>query len=624
VLYGLDAGTSQVFRFDPISGATDPLFSTPVLCRPEGACGLAFSGYSLFFMDATDPDRQILELNPQDGTIWNSLPAPAGGIDGLAFDAGVLYASSFLEDQIYKLDPTSGAILGNFPINADLIGGLAVGGGRIYASRIRPGQLFEIDANDGTVLRTLNSPGDLPAGLAYANGTLYLGDPERQRIYSISAATGAVEAEFIPAFKTIAGLATGSATTAVPYELRLEIEEERLEADGSVVYALGTGLYDGGGQLVQSNNRSVVTHVLSEAVGEFFGNPDQLLSGGRASLGIKLSTGVRVLLEARLSGLAAAQISLGAIALTQRIVVTLTPDAVDETLVEVAAELFDSFGLLATSDTNAVSFRVAYGSGVLAGPEQVLPQEGRAQTWLRLGQKKTEVVVEAWSGEVRQKGRLKVGIADLGTVVRQGGLTVSGQRIAGRDELPPVPPAHVRAELVGEMVEISWELSPDEGEIQWIPYNGSLSRRFPVTGYRIYQSKDGAIFEEIGWVPEGMDRFAWVVGGEAAVYRFKVAAEEQDNLGEEIIVPGSLEDELRTVVVGGTVGRDEEGNPVIGLFDEDLTVGFADFFLFADQFGRRPEEPQFDSKFDLDGDGLVSFGDFFIFAENFGKVAVSR
>ena len=41
----------------------------------------------------------------------------------------------------------------------------------------------------------------------------------------------------------------------------------------------------------------------------------------------------------------------------------------------------------------------------------------------------------------------------------------------------------------------------------------------------MYQSKDGAIFEEIGWVPEGMGRFEWVVGGEAAVYRFKLAAE---------------------------------------------------------------------------------------------------
>ncbi len=69
MLYGLDASTSQVFRFDPVSGTAEILFSTPVLCRPEGACGLAFSGYSFFFMDATDPDGQILELNPQDGTI---------------------------------------------------------------------------------------------------------------------------------------------------------------------------------------------------------------------------------------------------------------------------------------------------------------------------------------------------------------------------------------------------------------------------------------------------------------------------------------------------------------------------------------------------------------------------
>ena len=62
-----------------------------------------------------------------------------------------------------------------------------------------------------------------------------------------------------------------------------------------------------------------------------------------------------------------------------------------------------------------------------------------------------------------------MGIADLGTVARRGGLTVSGQRVAGCGELPPVPPAQVRAELVGEIVEIRWELSPDEGEIQWIP-----------------------------------------------------------------------------------------------------------------------------------------------------------
>ena len=178
-----------------------------------------------------------------------------------------------------------------------------------------------------------------------------------------------------------------------------------------------------------------------------------------------------------------------------------------------------------------------------------------------------------------------MGIADPSNTARSGELTVSGRHIAGRDELPPAPPSNVRAELDGEMVEISWNLSPDEGEVQWIPYGGRLSRRFPVTGYRVYQSKDGAIYEEVGWVPEGMDRFATMVGGEPAMYRYKVAAEENDNLGEEIIIPGSQEDEMRTVVMGGAVGRDEEGNAVVGLFDEDLTVGFSDFFSLPNSLG---------------------------------------
>ncbi len=624
VLYGLDAGTSQVFRFDPVAGETEVLFATPVLCRPEGACGLAFSGYSFFFMDATDPDRQILELNPRDGTIWNSLSAPAGGIDGLAFADGVLYAASFLEDRIYKLDPVSGEVLDAFGVDADLIGGLAAGAGRIYASRIRPGQLFEIDAVDGSVVRTLDSPGDLPAGLAYAAGKLYVGDPELRRIFRLDGDTGSAEAEWAPALDGVAGLASGAGAVESPYQLRLEIVEELLQADGSVVYELRTGLYDDAGDLVSSNNRSTIAHVLNEDKGLFLGASNPLLDGGETTVRLELPTGVRLLLEARLSGLAPAQISLGVISPTERMIVTLGRDAADETLVEVVAELFDSFGLVAASDSNDVFFRVAYGGGVLVGPERVRPEAGMAQTWVRLTREKTDLVVEAQTREVRQKGKLQVGVADLGPIAHTGGLTVSAQRVAGRDELPPAPPGNVQAELVGGIVEITWELSPDEGELRWIPYAGHMTRRYPVTGYRIYQSRDGGIFEEIGWVPDGMDQFSWMVDGEPATYRYKVVSEETENLGEEIIIPDSVEDVRRTVAVGGVVGRDVEGNPVTGLFDDDLTVGFSDFFLFTDHFGQDPAGEDFDAKFDLDGDGMVGFGDFFIFADNFGKVAVSR
>ncbi|OGG47075.1 MAG: hypothetical protein A3F84_13955 [Candidatus Handelsmanbacteria bacterium RIFCSPLOWO2_12_FULL_64_10] len=48
-------------------------------------------------------------------------------------------------------------------------------------------------------------------------------------------------------------------------------------------------------------------------------------------------------------------------------------------------------------------------------------------------------------------------------------------------------------------------------------------------------------------------------------------------------------------------------------FDGDGTVGFDDFFLFADAFGSK------EARFDLDGDEAVGFDDFFVFAASFGK-----
>ena len=51
---------------------------------------------------------------------------------------------------------------------------------------------------------------------------------------------------------------------------------------------------------------------------------------------------------------------------------------------------------------------------------------------------------------------------------------------------------------------------------------------------------------------------------------------------------------------------------IMGDFNNDGVVDFADFFLFADAFGGE------DPVYDLDGSGLVDFGDFFLFADAFG------
>ena len=68
---------------------------------------------------------------------------------------------------------------------------------------------------------------------------------------------------------------------------------------------------------------------------------------------------------------------------------------------------------------------------------------------------------------------------------------------------------------------------------------------------------------------------------------------------------------------------DVQGNPVRGLFNEDMVVNLDDFFLFASQFGMASGQGGFDPHFDLDQNGVINLADFFIFADNFGREAVS-
>ncbi|MCZ6636528.1 MAG: hypothetical protein O7G87_24285 [bacterium] len=57
---------------------------------------------------------------------------------------------------------------------------------------------------------------------------------------------------------------------------------------------------------------------------------------------------------------------------------------------------------------------------------------------------------------------------------------------------------------------------------------------------------------------------------------------------------------------------------VLGDFNGDRAVDFADFLLFAGGFGRLKGEEGYDDRFDLDGDGQVNFPDFLVFATAFG------
>ena len=73
------------------------------------------------------------------------------------------------------------------------------------------------------------------------------------------------------------------------------------------------------------------------------------------------------------------------------------------------------------------------------------------------------------------------------------------------------------------------------------------------------------------------------------------------------------------MTIGGTVSVPED--PVEASdFSGDGKVDFSDFLTFAQNFGKKTGDVDFNARIDLDGDGTVGFSDFLIFAQNFGKM----
>jgi len=622
-LFALDATRSQIRRYNLETGAVEASFVTPVLCRPEGACGLAYSGHSLYLSDATDPEARIYELNPRDGTLWHSLPAPSDAVDALAFAEGMLYALSFAEDRLYRLDPFDGQVLGVLEPGVDLIGGLGAGGGRLFASCIRPGAIYEIDPEDGQVLRAFPSSGDLPTGLAVAGGGLFVSDFEQERLLRLDLDTG--ELEEWAAGGSLAALAGGAEEEGAPYALRLERVDAIQQPDGQVDLVLCATLCDDQDRRLETNHHSVISFVASGG-GELQGGGEQQVVHGEATVVLRVAPGAAVQVEAQLSGLAPARLTLDAVAPTAEIALRLEGHPEDASLLVGVVRLFDALGEPAVEDESAVAFEVVRGAGVLVGPAVVVPAQGEARTLIRLPRRGTELEVAAQVRRVRQTVSLTVAPAENRSPALADGLVVSSGPAAGRDDRPPAPPAQIRAGFQDGQVEVRWVLSADDEPARWFPFGGRWVRRQSVAGYRIYRSQEGGLYEEMGRVGSGVDRFVDAVGHEPGTYRYKVLAADQDNWREMLIFPGTEADRQRTVVVGGEPGVpvDAEGNPVLGLFNDDGVVDFEDFFLFADHFGLGGGNPDFDSMYDLDGSGVVDFEDFFLFADHFGRVAVAR
>ena len=246
--------------------------------------------------------------------------------------------------------------------------------------------------------------------------------------------------------------------------------------------------------------------------------------------------------------------------------------------------------------------------------------------------------------KVRNPRPKRVGISVCGLAwlllvfgaIRLAALVVS-EPAAGSDELPPQPPTNLRASDVpddaGGRIQLIWNLSLDDRAFAGglaisgnLSTYGAIATRAGVAGYRIYRRTKEGVFVQVGEVDAGTNTFADSSVETNELYVYEVRSFDSNHETAPEIEPATEADIARTARAENNDFQpiDAAGEAVVGWFDPtDDTVGFNDFFLFADHFGRIEGELTYDPRFDLNGNQRIDFSDFFIFADHFGRTVAN-
>ena len=210
-----------------------------------------------------------------------------------------------------------------------------------------------------------------------------------------------------------------------------------------------------------------------------------------------------------------------------------------------------------------------------------------------------------------------------------GQLAIS-EPIRAVDNIPPEPVFGILAvdtpEDQGQSITVRWNLSPDD--IQgFSPFGDTIVPRGGIQGYRIYRSfadAEGSAEELVGTVGPGVNEFIDLTVEKGRRYIFTIRPYDTDNETDPLIESGSEIDLARIAqALDNTFIQPlgEDGTPIIGWFSQQGdSVGFEDFFLFAENFGRSIDGDNFDPLFDIVVNQRIDFDDFFRFAEDFGKI----
>lgn len=165
---------------------------------------------------------------------------------------------------------------------------------------------------------------------------------------------------------------------------------------------------------------------------------------------------------------------------------------------------------------------------------------------------------------------------------------------AGTDSVTLVYPSGQEYDIV---------LENSDGRWVWV---WSSTRLFPATVWERTLAPGDTVVTHEFLIPEQVGASA---GGPYVLRMYQA-------LGKDGSVTREMTEARTTFRVPGTGSQARE---LVVDFDGDRRVGFSDFLMFAQAFGRRVLQSDPDRKFDLDNDGTVGFEDFLTFAARFGE-----
>ena len=161
--------------------------------------GLTWDGQHLWVTDF-QTDR-IYELNDQ-GKVIRSIESPAYYPVGLAFDGKYLWnadskglipqGDEYHRGKIYKIDPKDGQILQTLPAPTPSPAGLAWDGHYLWCVDNIHRKLIQFDPEDGTTIKEFRSPANGPQGITFDGEYLWISDRLQDKIYRVDPASGNV------------------------------------------------------------------------------------------------------------------------------------------------------------------------------------------------------------------------------------------------------------------------------------------------------------------------------------------------------------------------------------------------------------------------------------------------